>query len=34
MDDIKSIYLIGLGAIGGAFAGRIQDYCPGSLKIV
>lgn len=34
MDDIKSIYLIGLGAIGGAFAGRIQDYCPGSLKII
>jgi len=34
MDGIKKVYLIGLGAIGGAFAGRIQDYCPGRLSIV
>lgn len=34
MSDIKSVYLIGLGAIGGAFAGRIQEHCPECLKVV
>lgn len=34
MDEIKNVYLIGLGAIGGAYAGRIQDNCPGCLRIV
>ena len=34
MNVIKSVYLIGLGAIGGAYAGRIQDSCPGCLKVV
>jgi 2-dehydropantoate 2-reductase len=34
MNDIRNVCLIGLGAIGGAFAGRIQQNCPGSLKVV
>lgn len=34
MGSIKNVYLIGLGAIGGAFAGRIQENCPGCLRIV
>ena len=34
MYNIKSVYLIGLGAIGGAIAGRILEYFPGCLKIV
>lgn len=34
MSGIKSVYLIGLGAIGGAYAGRIQDICPECLRIV
>lgn len=34
MNEIRSVYLIGLGAIGGAFAGRIQEHVPGSPKII
>lgn len=34
MYDIKNVYMIGLGAIGGAFAGRIAEYCPECLKVV
>lgn len=34
MQSVKNVYLIGLGAIGCAFAGRILDYCPGCLKVV
>lgn len=34
MHDMKNVYLIGLGAIGGAFAGRIAEHCPECLKVV
>ena len=34
MNKIKKVYLIGLGAIGGAYAGRIQENLPGCLKVV
>jgi 2-dehydropantoate 2-reductase len=34
MSGIKNVYLIGLGAVGGAVAGRIHGNCPGSLKII
>ena len=34
MDDLKKVYLIGLGAIGGAYAGRIQENCRGCLHVV
>lgn len=34
MYDIKKVYLIGLGAIGGAFAGRIAEHRPECLKVV
>lgn len=31
---IKKVRLVGLGAIGGAYAGRIMEKCPGSLHVV
>ncbi len=34
MSQIQRVYLIGLGAVGGAYAGRIQEYCPGQLKVI
>jgi len=34
LTELKNVFLIGLGAIGGAFAGRIASNCPGSLKVV
>jgi 2-dehydropantoate 2-reductase len=34
MNEIKKVYLIGLGAIGGAYAGRIQENCPGCLRVI
>jgi len=34
LSNIEQVYLIGLGAIGGAFAERIHINCPGCLKIV
>lgn len=34
MNDIKKVYLIGLGAIGAAYAGRIMEHCPQNLKVV
>ncbi len=33
MDTLLRIYLIGLGAIGSMYAGKIQEYCPENLKI-
>jgi 2-dehydropantoate 2-reductase len=34
MNEIKKVYLIGLGAIGGAYAGRIQENFPGCLQVI
>lgn len=34
MNEIKKVYLVGLGAIGGAYAGRIQENRPGCLHVV
>ena len=34
MNEIKKVYLIGLGAIGGAYAGRIQENRPGCLHVI
>lgn len=34
MEQIKNVYLIGLGAIGGAYGSRIMENCPESLQIV
>jgi len=34
MEQIKKVYLIGLGAIGGTYGSRIMENCPESLKIV
>jgi 2-dehydropantoate 2-reductase len=34
MNEIKKVYLIGLGAIGGTYAGRIQENLPGCLHVI
>jgi 2-dehydropantoate 2-reductase len=34
MNEINKVYLIGLGAIGGAYAGRIQENRPGCLHVL
>lgn len=34
MSQIQRVFLIGLGAVGGAYAGRIQEHCPGQLKVI
>lgn len=34
MNELNNICLIGLGAIGGAYAGRIISNCPGQLKVI
>lgn len=34
MEQIKKVYMIGLGAIGGTYGSRIIENCPESLKIV
>lgn len=34
MNVLKNVYLIGLGAIGGAFGSRILENCPESLHVV
>ena len=34
MKEIQKVHLIGLGAIGGAYAGRILEKCPDSLRII
>jgi 2-dehydropantoate 2-reductase len=34
MKEIQKVHLIGLGAIGGAYAGRILENCPDTLRII
>lgn len=34
MEQIRNVYLIGLGAIGGAYGSRIMENCPESLQIL
>ena len=34
MRDIQNVYIIGLGAIGGAYGSRIMENCPGTLKVL
>ncbi len=34
MRDIKNVYIIGLGAIGGAYGSRIMENCPETLKVL
>lgn len=34
MGNIKNVYFIGIGAVGGVYAARIQKNCPGCLKII
>ena len=34
MNIIKNVYLIGMGAVGAVYAGRISENCPGSLRII
>lgn len=33
MRDIRNVYIIGLGAIGGAYGSRIMENCPETLKV-
>jgi 2-dehydropantoate 2-reductase len=34
MREIQNVYIIGLGAIGGAYGSRIMENCPETLKIL
>jgi 2-dehydropantoate 2-reductase len=34
MHDIQKVYLIGLGAIGGAYGSRIMENCPDTLSVI
>lgn len=34
MRDIQNVYIIGLGAIGGAYGSRIMENCPETLKVL
>lgn len=34
MRDIGNVYIIGLGAIGGAYGSRIMENCPDTLKVI
>lgn len=34
MHDIQKVYLIGLGAMGGAYGSRIMENCPDTLRVI